>query len=93
MKKNIAILATLAAMIYGATAYTRPHEPAGRWIHQTALPAIKDAMPELPRLPFSGLLKWSNDYQPRPTLQPLEVVPASATPYTPAELAEIYPSH
>lgn len=91
MKRHIAILALFAALLYGMTAYTRPHEPAGRWMHQTAIPVIKEVMPELPRIPFSGLLKL-DDYTPRPTLQPLEVVPSSETPYTAEELAEIYPS-
>jgi len=92
MKRHLAILALFAALLYGMTAYTRPHEPAGRWLHHTAFPAIKDTMPELPRIPFSGLLKWENEYQPRPTLKRLEVVPATETPYTPEEIAEIYPS-
>lgn len=88
MKRHIAILALIAATIYGMAAYTRPHEPAGRALHEAL-----DAMPtvELPRVPFSGLLKL-DDYQPRPTLRPLEVVPATDTPYSPEELAEIYPS-
>ena len=92
MKRDIAILAMLAALIYGAAAYTRPHEPAGKYLHGTILHGIRAALPECPRVPFSGLLQL-NGYQHRPTGQPLEVVPASATPYTPAELAEIYPSY
>lgn len=91
MKRHIAILALFAALIYGMTAYTRPHEPAGRALHEAL-----DAMPtvELPRVPFSGLLDWDgvNDYQPRPTLKRLEVVPATDTPYSPEELEEIYPT-
>ena len=72
MKNTLAIilLAITALGIYAYAAYTRPHEPAGRALHN-----------------------WLNGYQPRPTLKPLEVVPASHTPYTPAELSEIYPSH
>ena len=72
MKNTIGliILVLTAAAAYAFTAYTRPHEPAGRILHG-----------------------WLNGYQPRPTLRPLEVVPASHTPYTPAELDEIYPSH
>lgn len=93
MKRHIAILALFAALLYGMTAYTRPHEPAGRWMHQTAIPVIKEVMPELPRLPFSGLLNWENEYQPRPTLRPLEVVSPADAGYTPEELSEIYPSH
>lgn len=93
MKKNIALLCLMAAIIYGAAAYTRPHEPAGVLLHETLeeLPAV-----ELPRVPFSGLLKLDEveeDFSPRPTLSPLEVVPSSSTPYTPRELSELYPSH
>ena len=90
MKKQIAILSIIGAIIYGTSAYTRPHEPAGRALH-----AAIDNLPkvELPRIPFSGLLRIESEYEPRPTLQTLETVPASATPYTAAELAEIYPSH
>lgn len=89
MKRNIAILALFAALIYGMTAYTRPYEPAGRALHAALdkLPAV-----ELPRLPFSGLLNWENEYHPRPTLRPLEVVNPDAAGYTPEELSEIYPS-
>ncbi len=29
----------------------------------------------------------------RPTLRPLQVVPATVTHYTPEELSEIYPTH
>ena len=47
-----------------------------------------------PEEPAGRILhNWLNDYQPRPTLQPIEVVPANATGYTPEELSEIYPSH
>lgn len=84
MKRPLAILALFAALAYGLAAYTRPQEPAGRALHsalRTWCPAI--ARPELEL----------NEYQPRPTLRPLQVVPASATPYTPEELSEIYPSH
>lgn len=86
MKNTPAIigLCCLAALTYGLTAYTRPHEPAGRALHsalRTWCPTI--ARPEL----------QPNEYTPRPTLRPLQVVPASSTPYTPEELAEIYRSH
>lgn len=72
MKNTLTLitLALLAIGIYAFAAYTRPHEPAGRILHN-----------------------WLNGYQPRPTFRPLEIVPASSTPYTPAELSEIYPSH
>lgn len=92
MKRHIAILALLAALLYGMAAYTRPNEPAGKYLHETILPGIRAAMPECPRVPFSGLLQL-NGYQHRPTGEQLEVVPATATPYTPEELAEIYPTH
>lgn len=75
-------LIALATLTYGYTAYTRPHEPAGRALHS----ALRTWCPSIAR-PEPG------EYTPRPTLRPLQVVPASATPYTPAELAEIYPSH
>lgn len=90
MKRPLAILALFAALAYGLAAYTRPHEPAGRTLH-----AVLRHLPEvdLPRVPFGGLLNWDNGYQPRPTLRPLEVVPATATPYSPEELSEIYPMH
>ena len=84
MKRPLAILALFAALAYGLAAYTRPHEPAGRALHsalRTWCPAI--ARPELE----------PNEYQPRPTLRPLQTVPATDTPYTPEELSEIYPSH
>lgn len=90
MKRHIAILALIAALIYGTAAYTRPHEPAGRALHGF-INSMKQSMPESPRVPFSGLLQL-NDYQPRPTLQPLEVVSPAAAGYSPEELAEIYPS-
>ena len=90
MKRHIAILALFAALTYGLAAYTRPHEPAGRALH-AALRHLPEVDP--PRIPFSGLLNWDNGYQPRPTLRPLEVVPATATPYSPEELSEIYPTH
>ena len=89
MKRYIAILALIASLIYGAAAYTRPHEPAGRALHAF----LDSCTVEAPKLPFSGLLKWNNGYQPRPTAQPLEVVSPAAAGYTPAELSEIYPSH
>lgn len=82
-------MASIAAALYLSAAYTRPHEPAGR-----ALRSLLDTCTvELPRLPFSGLLRFENEYSPRPTLRPLQVVPPSATPYTPRELSEIYPTH
>lgn len=91
MKRHIALLSLLAALVYGAAAYTRPHEPAGKHLHGLLSP-IRATLPECPRVPFSGLLQL-NGYQHRPTLQPLEVVSPAAAGYTAAELAEIYPSH
>lgn len=89
MKTNIACLAILAVLTYGVAAYTRPQEPAGRALHslldKVTLPSVK--------VPYSGLLRFENEYSPRPTVRPLQVVPATDTPYTPAELSEIYPTH
>lgn len=82
MLRPLAFLALFAALIYGAAAYTRPQEPAGRALQnllRTWCPTL--ARPEL-----------KPSYH-RPSLRPLEIVPASATPYTPAELSEIYPTH
>ena len=93
MKKQIALLTLLAALIYGAAAYTRQNEPAGEFVHEAIIPTIKDSLPERQHIPFSGLLKLDNEYSPRPTVKPLEVVPPTSTPYTPRELSEIYPSH
>lgn len=73
-----------------------PGTETGRWFDYEAGPAIKRATHEaIRKIPFSNLLDWDgvNDYHPRPTLQPLEVVSPAAAGYTPAELAEIYPSH
>lgn len=92
MKRAIATLTLFAALLYGMTAYTSPNEPAGRWMHQTVIPAVKEALPDCPRVPFSGLLQI-NGFQHRPTGEPLEVVSPAAAGYTPAELSEIYPSH
>ena len=91
MKRHLSFLALFAALTYGFAAYTRPHEPAGRALH-SMLDSVGEDLPECPHVPFSGLLQL-NDYQPRPTLRPLQVVPASATPYTPEDLSEIYPTH
>lgn len=91
MKRHIAILALFAALLYGMAAYTRPNEPAGRALH-SLLDPIGEALPDCPRIPFSGLLQL-NGYQHRPTSEPLEVVPPADTPYTAEELAEIYRSH
>lgn len=92
MKRAIATLTLFAALLYGMTAYTRPNEPAGKWLHGTAIPAVKEALPDCPRIPFSGLMQL-NGYQHRPTGGQLEVVPATDTPYTPEELSEIYKSY
>lgn len=89
MKTYLAIF-SIAAALYLSAAYTRPQEPAGRALH-AALRHLPEV--DLPRIPFSGLLDWDNGYQPRPTLRPLQVVPATCTPYTPEEISEIYPTH
>lgn len=91
--KTYFALFSIAAALYLSAAYTRPQEPAGEFVHNNIIPVIKDAMPECPKLPFSGLLQFDNEYSPRPTLRELEVVPPTATPYTPRELNEIYPTH
>lgn len=90
--KNYIALFSIAAAIYLGAAYTRPHEPAGKWLHGTAIPAMQETLPECPRMPFSGLLQL-NGYQHRPTGQPLQVVSPAAAGYTAEELAEIYPTH
>ncbi len=93
MKRPLAILALFAALIYGFAAYTRPETAPGQYLHNTIDPAVSKSVRYVQRLPFVRLLNWENEYQPRPTLRPLQVVPASATPYTPEELAEIYPTY
>ena len=93
MKRQLAILALFAALIYGAAAYTRPESAPGAYIHAAIDPAVSKAVKSFQRLPYVRLLNWENEYQPRPTLKRLEVVPATDTPYTPEELSEIYPSH
>jgi hypothetical protein len=90
MKTYLAI-ASIAAALYLSAAYTRPHEPAGRSLH-SMLDHMGEALPECPHVPFSGLLQL-NGYQHRPTGRPLEVVPATDTPYTAEELSEIYPTN
>ena len=90
MKTYLAIFSIAAALYMGA-AYTRPHEPAGRALH-SMLDHMGEALPDCPRVPFSGLLQL-NGYQHRPTGQPLQVVSPAAAGYTAAELAEIYHSH
>lgn len=92
MIKAITLLIGAAGTLYFLSAFSRPEEPAGRYVRGTVIPSIKEALPECPHIPFSGLLQM-NGYQHRPTLRPLEVVPAHRTPYTPEELAEIYPTH
>ena len=95
MKKELASLALFAALIYGATEYTRPETAPGKALHNTIDPALSRAIKRVQRLPFIRLLDWDgvNYYQPRPTLQRLEVVNPAATGYTPEELSEIYSSH
>ena len=93
MKRNLAILALIAATLYGMAAYTRPETAPGQYLHNTIDPALSKSVRYVQKLPYVRLLNWENDYHPRPTLRPLQAVPATATPYTPEELAEIYPSH
>lgn len=86
MNKHTPILGllALATLTYCVTAYTRPHEPAGRALQN----ALRTWCPTLARPELQP-----NEYTPRPTLRPLQVVPATCTPYTPEELAEIFPTH
>jgi hypothetical protein len=70
-----------------------PGTETGRWFETKALPAVETKVRDAQRLPFINLLNWQNGYQPRPTLQPLEVVTPAAAGYTAEELAEIYPTH
>lgn len=84
MKMSILCLLALGVFTYGFAAYTRPEEPAGRVLHRV----LRVYCPELARPELEG-----NEFSPRPTLRGLEVVPATATPYSPEELSEIYPTH
>ena len=75
---------------------TTPDTETGRWFDEEACPAIRQTAREVIRkIPFSGLLDWDgvNDYTPRPTLRPLEVVSPAASGYTHDDLNEIYPTH
>ena len=95
MKNALPITGLICLSIAGLffKSITTPGTETGRWFETKALPAMETKVRDVQRLPFINLLNWQNEYQPRPTLRPLEVVPASATPYTPEELSEIYPSH
>ena len=92
MKTHLALF-SIAAALYLSAAYTRPETLPGQHLHNTIDPAVSGAVKSFQQLPFVRLLNWENEYQPRPTLRPLKVVPASGTPYTPEELAEIYPTY
>ena len=98
MKNALSI--TLLIVACGAGIFAKlistPGTETGRWFETTACPAIRNATREaIRKVPFSGLLDWDgvNDYQPRPTLRPLEVVSPAAAGYSPEELSEIYRSH
>lgn len=91
--KTYLVLFSIAAAIYLGAAYTRPETLPGKHLHNTIDPAVSVAVKSFKQLPFVRLLNWENEYTPRPTLRPLQVVPATATPYTPEELSEIYPTH
>ena len=98
MKNALAITFLILACSAGifVKLISTPGTETGRWFDEEACPAIKHTSREaIRKIPFIGLLDWDgvNDYQPRPTLRPLGVVPATATPYTAEELAEIYPTH
>lgn len=94
MKTYLALF-SIAAALYLSAAYTRPETAPGEYLHNTIDPAVSGAVKSFQQLPFVRLLDWDgvNDYQPRPTIQPLEVVSPAAAGYTPEELSEIYPSH
>jgi hypothetical protein len=93
--KTYLALASMAAALYLSAAYTRPETAPGQYLHNTIDPAVSKAVRYVQRLPYVRLLDWDgvNDYQPRPTIQPLEVVSPASAGYTPEELAEIYPTH
>lgn len=76
-----------------ASVTQNPESKAALWLDNTFLPAAHQRVWDVVMsVPFIGLLDLS-EYAPRPTLRPLQVVPATDTPYSPEELAEIYPSH
>jgi hypothetical protein len=98
MKNALTLTALLLACAAGAFSQliTTPGTKTGHWFEAEACPAIRQtARDAIRRIPFSGLLDWDgvNDYTPRPSILPLEVVSPSAAGYTPAEISEIYPSH
>ena len=114
MKNTLAIilLAITALGIYAFAAYTRPHEPAGRalhnWLATTQRDQAAEMAMEIASMRSAGytLAECCSVYNATTdaecerierlynTATPqLETVPATATPYTPAELDEIYPSH
>lgn len=74
---------------------TTPDTETGRWFENEAVPALREQVRKAQKLPFVNLLDWEgqNDYRPRPTLRPLEVVSPAAAGYTPDDLNEIYPTH
>jgi hypothetical protein len=92
MKTHLA-LSSIAAALYLSAAYTRPETLPGQHLHNAIDTAVSKGIRYVQRLPYVRLLNWENEYQPRPTLRPLKVVPATDTPYTPEELAEIYPTY
>ena len=109
MKRHLAILFLLAALICGAAAYTQPSSP----LHKPLADAVNTTSSRLwhsfTSLPLVNLLDWHglndcprqpfpadlqrNGYQHRPTAQPLQVVSPAAAGYTAADLAELYPTH
>ena len=89
MKTYLAI-ASIAAALYMGAAYTRPHEPAGKYLHAF----LAEHCPCLTTepLPAHGALA-PHTVTPEQARQPLEVVSPAAAGYTAEELSEIYPTH
>lgn len=85
MKKPLAILATLAAIIYGAAAYTRPHEPAGRWLHSHLHGHVLPG-----ELPATGGLQAAPIQRDPATETKLEIHSLRSAGYTLEECCEIY---
>lgn len=95
MKNHLAVLLCCAAILFIKLIET-PGTATGRWFDIKGYPALKHTTREaIRKIPFSNLLDWDgvNDYHPRPTLRPLQVVSPAAAGYTPEELAEIYPTY
>lgn len=88
---TLLVTATAAGVFFQGI--TTPGTALDTWFTTSAIPAIKEQVHRVQRLPFVNLLNWENGYQPRTTLRPLEVVSPAAAGYTPEEFAEIYPTN